>query len=132
MNPLDDLRAALKSVLTNFGPDGAHKVTSDVMAARKRARCGSYPMRYIAEDFGVPYDVVLCYADYARTMDSLPSMPLVDVAAHLSHWERWAWNEVHGNLSDCECSRLLIAVRDAMGLCEPPIEEFLPTNAPGA
>lgn len=26
-------------------------------------RCGSYPYRYIAEDFGLPYAVVLQYSD---------------------------------------------------------------------
>lgn len=30
---------------------------------RKPNRCGSYPFRYIAEDFGVPYGVVLRSAD---------------------------------------------------------------------
>ena len=34
-------------------------------------RCGSYPYRYIAEDFGLPYDVVLNYSEGMRGLGTV-------------------------------------------------------------
>lgn len=92
-----------------------------------KPRCGSYPLRYIAEDFGLPYDVVLNFADYAKTMDALPTMPIDEVEQHLSHWEKWAWCEVDKRLPAADRRLALhLAVRLAQGIFERPNDDHLP------
>lgn len=66
------------------------------------ARCGSYPYLNIAEDFGVPYDVVLSYSDGAKsglTRDERGCLRFGAVTYRLSYWQERAMDYVLANLS---------------------------------
>lgn len=54
------------------------------------SRSGSFPFMNIAEDFDLPYWVVLSYAGARRKV-----ITAGNAVVSLSIWERWAYDEVH-------------------------------------
>jgi hypothetical protein len=55
-----------------------------------RQRCGSYPFRYIADDFLLPYDLVLQYAELQHTGAGDPYILIREVVLRLPGFNDFA------------------------------------------
>jgi hypothetical protein len=86
-------------------------------------RTGSYPFRNIAEEFRLPYEVVLLYADYLeaapeRFMSKEASWTVEQRIAHYGFWPTWGFCRVSfSGLNHEHLMRLCDAVRKANNRC---------------
>lgn len=80
------------------------KCAQAILQTDRGKRTGSYPLMYIAEDYGVPYAVVLCYADRIKALVNCPgdllSKPSRDVAQIVGYWGTWAEEQADSLLPD--------------------------------
>ncbi len=87
------------------------KCAKAILRMDRGRRTGSYPLMYIAQDYGVPYAVVLCYADriaalvtqLGKDMEGGESGPLPTterINEIAGYWGCWALEQANALISD--------------------------------
>jgi len=75
--------------------EGSEPVTAELLydlasrIPRPKPRTGSNPFKYIAEDYELPYEVVVCFAEAVRKFRR---------GSNAGYWDQWALNELNQRL----------------------------------